>query len=143
MAENRKFIRRIADCNNVTDLRVLAKRNLPWPIFNYMDGGADDEITLRRNTDAFADYELLPTQLSDISNVNLRTTVLGCDIEWPVFAPLIVAIKHTRRATGMGLKDAKDLVDGAPATVLEAVDQETANKAKEVLEAAGATVELK
>jgi len=85
MAENRKFIRRLADCNNVTDLRVLAKRNLPWPIFNYMDGGADDEITLRRNTEAFADYELLPTQLSDISNVNLRTTVLGCDIDWPVF----------------------------------------------------------
>jgi L-lactate dehydrogenase (cytochrome) len=79
------FIRRLADCNNVTDLRVLARRRLPWPIFNYLDGGADDEVTLRRNTDAFSDYELLPSQLSDISNIDLRTRVLGCDIDWPVF----------------------------------------------------------
>ena len=85
MADNDKFIWRLANCNNVADLRVLAKRKLPWPIFNYMDGGADDEITLRRNTAAFADYELLPTQLSDISKVDLKTRVLGCDIDWPVF----------------------------------------------------------
>jgi L-lactate dehydrogenase (cytochrome) len=79
------FIRRLADCHNVTDLRVLARRRLPWPIFNYLDGGADDEVTLRRNTDAFSDYELLPSQLSDISRIDLRTRVLGCDIDWPVF----------------------------------------------------------
>ncbi len=77
--------RRLADCNNVTDLRDLAKRNLPWPIFNYMDGGADDELTLRRNTEAFNDYELLPTHLSDISSIDMSTTVLGQKIEWPVF----------------------------------------------------------
>ena len=77
--------RRLSDCHNVTDLRKLAKRNLPWPIFNYMDGGADDEVTLRRNTSAFDDYELLPTQLSDISNIDMRTTVLGQEIDWPVF----------------------------------------------------------
>lgn len=79
------FIRRLADCNNVTDLRVLARRKLPWPVFNYLDGGADDELTLRRNTDAYSGYELLPSQLSDISEVDLRTRVLGCDIDWPVF----------------------------------------------------------
>jgi L-lactate dehydrogenase (cytochrome) len=79
------FIRRLADCNNLTDLRVLARRKLPWPIFNYLDGGADDEVTLRRNSDAFSDYELLPSQLSDISQIDLRTRVLGCDIDWPVF----------------------------------------------------------
>ncbi len=45
--------------------------------------------------------------------------------------------------TSLGLKEAKDLVDGAPANVLEGVDEETANKAKEALEAAGASVELK
>jgi L-lactate dehydrogenase (cytochrome) len=77
--------RRLADCNNITDLRDLAKRNLPWPIFNYMDGGADDEMTLRRNTEAFNDYELLPTHLSDISSIDMSTTVLGQKIEWPVF----------------------------------------------------------
>ena len=55
----------------------------------------------------------------------------------------IQVIKEVRGLTSLGLKEAKDLVDGAPATVLEAVDAETANKAKEALEGAGATVELK
>ena len=63
----------------------MARRRLPWPIFNYMDGGADDEIALRRSVSAFDDYELLPTQLSDISHIDLRTTVLGQQIDWPVF----------------------------------------------------------
>jgi len=78
-------VRRLEDCHNIMDLRKLAKRKLPWPIFNYLDGGADDELTLRRNTSAFDDYELLPTQLSDISNIDLGTTVLGQQIDWPVF----------------------------------------------------------
>jgi large subunit ribosomal protein L7/L12 len=55
----------------------------------------------------------------------------------------IQVIKEVRGLTSLGLKEAKDLVDGAPAAVLEGVDEETANKAKEVLEGAGATVELK
>jgi large subunit ribosomal protein L7/L12 len=55
----------------------------------------------------------------------------------------IQVIKEVRGLTSLGLKEAKDLVDGAPANVLEGVDVETANKAKEVLEGAGATVELK
>lgn len=55
----------------------------------------------------------------------------------------IQVIKEVRGLTSLGLKDAKDLVDGAPASVLEAVDEETANKAKETLEGAGATVELR
>jgi L-lactate dehydrogenase (cytochrome) len=76
---------KLSACNNTKDLRRLAKRNLPSPIFNYMDGGADDELTLRRNTDAFNDYELLPSQLADVSSIDLRTTVLGQQIEWPVF----------------------------------------------------------
>ena len=75
---------KISDCNNISDLRKLARRKLPSPVFNYMDGGADDELTLARNTDAFNDYELLPTQLSDISNIELGTTVLGQKIDWPV-----------------------------------------------------------
>lgn len=55
----------------------------------------------------------------------------------------IQVIKEVRSLTNLGLKEAKDLVDGAPAAVLEGVDKETAEKAKEVLEGAGATVELK
>jgi large subunit ribosomal protein L7/L12 len=55
----------------------------------------------------------------------------------------IQVIKEVRGLTSLGLKDAKDLVDGAPNPVLEGVDKETAEKAKAALEAAGATVELK
>jgi len=58
-------------------------------------------------------------------------------------AQKIQVIKEVRGLTSLGLKEAKDLVDGAPANVLEAVEKEVADKAKEVLEAAGATVELK
>jgi len=85
MRRDKTSARKLSDCHNVMDLRKLAKRNLPWPIFNYMDGGADDEITLRRNTSAFDDYELLPTQLSDISRIDLGTELFGKKIEWPVF----------------------------------------------------------
>ncbi|WP_156252104.1 50S ribosomal protein L7/L12 [Pseudactinotalea terrae] len=55
----------------------------------------------------------------------------------------IQVIKEVRALTSLGLKEAKDLVDGAPKPVLEGVDQDTANKAKEQLESAGATVSVK
>ena len=58
-------------------------------------------------------------------------------------AQKIQVIKEVRGLTSLGLKEAKDLVDGAPANVLEAVEKDVADKAKEVLEGAGATVELK
>ena len=66
------------------DFRRIARRKLPAPIFHYLDGGADDEWTLARNTSAFDDYELLPAQLSDVSNINLKTTLFGEEIDWPV-----------------------------------------------------------
>ncbi len=55
----------------------------------------------------------------------------------------IAVIKEVRGLTSLGLKEAKDLVDGAPKAVLEKVDKAAAEKAKEALEGAGATVELK
>ena len=55
----------------------------------------------------------------------------------------IQVIKEVRALTNLGLKDAKDLVDGAPQTVLEGASKEDAEKAKEALEAAGADIELK
>jgi large subunit ribosomal protein L7/L12 len=58
-------------------------------------------------------------------------------------AEKIKVIKEVRSLTSLGLKEAKDLVDGAPKAVLEAVDKETAEKAKAQLEGVGATVELK
>ena len=75
---------RLRHCNNVMDFRELARRRLPTPVFHYIDGGADDEQSLRRNTDAFADYELLPSQLSDVSNVQLGSTLFGQPVDWPV-----------------------------------------------------------
>jgi L-lactate dehydrogenase (cytochrome) len=75
---------KIVDCNNIMDFRRLARRNLPSPVFNYMDGGADDEWTLKRNTSAFDHYELLPAQLSDVSDVRLDSTLFGEKVAWPV-----------------------------------------------------------
>jgi L-lactate dehydrogenase (cytochrome) len=75
---------RIDKCNNLMDFRSIAKRRLPAPVFHYLDGGADDEVTLARNTQAFDDYELLPSQLTDVSTIDLRTTLFGETVDWPV-----------------------------------------------------------
>jgi L-lactate dehydrogenase (cytochrome) len=75
---------KISDCNNIMDFRRIARRRLPSPVFNYLDGGADDEWTLGRNTTAFDDYELLPAQLSDVSSINLKTQLFGEAVDWPV-----------------------------------------------------------
>jgi L-lactate dehydrogenase (cytochrome) len=66
------------------DFRRVARRKLPQPVFHYLDGGADDEISLARNTAAFAEYELLPSQLSDVSSVGLDSTLFGQEVDWPV-----------------------------------------------------------
>ncbi len=72
-------------CHNQSDLRKAAKKRLPSPIFNYMDGGSDDEWTLKRNTKAFDDYELLPRYLRNIERIDLKTRVLGITLDLPVF----------------------------------------------------------
>lgn len=69
---------------NIEDLRRLAQVRLPKPMFDYIDGGADDEYSLRRNRESFARYQLLPRYLVDVSHVDTRTSVLGQLIEWPV-----------------------------------------------------------
>ena len=48
------------DCYNFEDFRKLAQKNLPAPIFHYIDGGADDETTLKRNTESFLKCDLVP-----------------------------------------------------------------------------------
>jgi L-lactate dehydrogenase (cytochrome) len=75
---------RLRHCNNVADFRRLARSRLPGPVFHYIDGGADDELTLVRNTSAFNDYELLPSQLSDVSTVSTASTLFGEPVAWPV-----------------------------------------------------------
>ena len=61
----------LKDCHNVEDFRKLAKKKLPSPIFHYIDGGSDDEITLKRNTDSFNDCDLIPNVLTGASNIDL------------------------------------------------------------------------
>ncbi len=75
----------LKDCHNVEDFRKLAKKKLPSPIFNYIDGGSDDEVTLKRNTDSFNQCDLVPSVLTDVSNVDLSTTVFGQKIDFPLF----------------------------------------------------------
>jgi len=72
-------------CHNQSDLRKAAKKRLPSPIFNYIDGGSDDEWTLKRNTLAFDDYELLPRYLRNVDRIDLKTRVLGTTLDLPVF----------------------------------------------------------
>jgi len=76
---------KLKKCHNQYELRKAAKKCLPSPIFNYMDGGADDEIALRRSTAAFDDYELLPHYLRNVENIDLKTRVLGQEIDLPIF----------------------------------------------------------
>jgi len=76
---------RFAKVTNVMGFRPLAKRALPAPLFHYIDGGGDDEWTLRRNTEAFDDYELMPRYLIDVAEVDLKTKIFGTEISMPVF----------------------------------------------------------
>ena len=75
----------LKDCHNYNDFRKLAKKKLPSPIFHYIDGGSDDEVTLNRNTEAFDDCDLIPNVLADVGNIDLSTTVLGKKIDFPLF----------------------------------------------------------
>ena len=75
----------LKNCHNISDLRIRAKSKLPAPMFHYIDGGSDDEWTLRRNTEAFDDYQLMPEYLKNIDNIDLKTKVLGTTLDLPFF----------------------------------------------------------
>ena len=75
----------INNCNNVNDFRKLAKQKLPSPIFHYIDGAADDEVTYERNTRAYEDCDLIPNVLSGIKEIDMSTTVLGQRLEMPIY----------------------------------------------------------
>jgi L-lactate dehydrogenase (cytochrome) len=64
---------------------VEQRRRLPAPLFHYIDGGADDERSLARNTSAFNDYEFLPRVLQDVAQIDLSTSILGTRIDLPFF----------------------------------------------------------
>ena len=81
---HRRTGRALARCHNVADLQALARRRLPRAVFDYLDGGAEDEFTLSRNRYAFERYALVPNALVDVGKIELATTVLGQRIELPL-----------------------------------------------------------
>lgn len=76
---------RLKDCYRTADFRALAKKRLPAPIFHYIDGGADDELTLRRNTSAFDSVDLIPNVLAGVEKADLSVEVLGARLQMPLF----------------------------------------------------------
>ena len=80
--------RRFDRAANIDDLRLIAKRRLPGGIFDYIDGGAEDEVSLHRNRDAYQRYEFVPRILRDVSNIDTSTTFLGQTLPSPlIFSP--------------------------------------------------------
>ena len=68
---------RLSDCHNIEDFRKLARARLPWPVFDYIDGAADDELTKARNTAAFADADLVPDVLAGVAEIDTGCTIMG------------------------------------------------------------------
>jgi L-lactate dehydrogenase (cytochrome) len=80
--------RRLAKAATVGDLRSVARRHVPRAVFDYVDGAAESETSLRRSREAFARVEFVPSVLRDVSEVDLSTTILGRPASMPlVFAP--------------------------------------------------------
>lgn len=76
---------RLKHCHNFHDFRELARRRLPGPIFNYIDGAADDEVTHRKNTRSFEAVDLVPNVLRGVTDVDMSVTVLGQKLAMPVY----------------------------------------------------------
>ncbi len=76
---------RLRNCYNFHDYRKLAKRRLPGPIFNYIDGAADDELTYRRNTESYQEVDLIPNVLRGVAEVDLSVTVMGQKLAVPFY----------------------------------------------------------
>ncbi len=76
---------RLNHCHNFHDFRELARRRLPGPIFNYIDGAADDEVTHRKNTTSFETVDLVPNVLRGVEEVDMSVTVLGQKLDMPFY----------------------------------------------------------
>jgi hypothetical protein len=83
---------RLGDCHNFYDFRALAKRRLPGPIFDYIDGAADDEVTLRQNAASFERCDLVPNVLRGVGTI-VSVTVMGQKLAMP-------SIAHRPRCSG-------------------------------------------
>ena len=76
---------RLKNCHSFHDFRRMAKARLPGPIFDYIDGAADDEVTYRRNTTAFDRCDLVPNVLRGVGEIDLSVTVMGQRLALPVY----------------------------------------------------------
>ena len=68
---------RLSDCHNIDDFRLLAKARLPWPVFDYIDGAADDELTKARNTEAYNRADLVPDVLAGVESIDMSCAIMG------------------------------------------------------------------
>ena len=75
----------LGQCHNFSDFRALAKKKLPSPIFNYIDGAADDEVTYRRNSQSFNDVDLVPNVLAGVEKVDMSTEIMGQKLSMPFY----------------------------------------------------------
>src|SRR3546814_3711242 len=75
---------RIGGCYNIADFQWQARKRLPTPLYHYIEGGADDELTRAANTAAFDRYALVPDYLHDIRSIDIPRTVLGRELAWPL-----------------------------------------------------------
>jgi L-lactate dehydrogenase (FMN-dependent) and related alpha-hydroxy acid dehydrogenases len=76
---------KLSQCHNFQDFRKLAEKTLPGPIFHYIDGAADDEVTYRRNTSAYDSVDLVPNILRGVEEVDMSVTVFGKKLAMPLY----------------------------------------------------------
>jgi L-lactate dehydrogenase (cytochrome) len=76
---------KLKHCYNMQQFRRMARKRLPGPIFHYIDGAADDEVTYRRNTEAYDSCDLVPNVLAGVENIDMSTEVMGKKIDLPLF----------------------------------------------------------
>ena len=76
---------RLKDCHGFSDFRELARRRLPSPIFDYIDGAADDETTYERNTKSFENCDLVPNVLRGTEDIDMSVNIMGQKLEMPIY----------------------------------------------------------
>ena len=79
------MFKKLSRCHNTNDFRSLAKQRIPSPIFHYIDGGADDEITLSQNTKSFENCDLVPNVLKGVQDIDTSVSIMGKKIDVPFF----------------------------------------------------------
>ena len=75
--------RRLSACHDIADLRATGLRLIPRPVFDYVDGGADEELSLLANTEAFRQFQFQPRTLVNVSKPDTSAAFLGFRWSWP------------------------------------------------------------